>query len=773
MLGVLVLPAQVKHSKFTTRIKFAQFNPTFQFTGAIVSEIKDQSGYFLSNHYDDQAAGFNPNVVKLDIDGNSVWDSVYVFQPNNTNGGHDMVEATTSATSHTVLYTTEALGSPVYVHDGPYLINYDLNGAINWHTGYFVDSLTINPNGIIATQDGGYAIYGNLTKTYIPPYKNDAMVMKFDASGALLWDSIYRNTDTTQFEFRAGLETPDGGLFLVGESKDNIGTTESYVLMTKLDNVGNIIWSKNVKFAAPIDNNYTSDGFAVGILNATDAFVVVEVYDTVGGAFKRPVITSVKMNNGTTNWTKYYTLPIPHEIELVRSTTDGKGTILIEGVDQVNGQGAIFRFDDLGNYVGVKRFKTPVASSYNNFPFEITPTLDGGFIHTSGMETNQVLVVKTDHDLDPSCPDIDSVYANALTPVVNIDTSYFGVLDSVYAIPNMYMVNLPFGIDVTTTSDDSLICNCANSVTGQVTIGGVTPVNNAKVFLFRKGIVPKPWHPIDSTTTDAGGNYQFNYVPADSFLVRVNADTSLYPGALTSYFKEPTWCYRWDLAGVFSVHCDSGVVQKDVKLVVPPPLTGSSSVKGYVFQSSGSFQKQPGDPIPGIDITVDQSPGGIVGGVSTGANGSYTLNGITSNATYIITIDLPGIPHDSVWTVNINLNDSTLDSLNFYIDSTGIYILQDSFGVGVDVVRTDNLDVDLYPNPTTGSFTLTIHALKPEEVVLELSDFSGRAIHTVRRQVTEGVNTITFDQGNYLSPGVYFLKIREGSNLHLKKIVKQ
>jgi hypothetical protein len=286
-------------------------------------------------------------------------------------------------------------------------------------------------------------------------------------------------------------------------------------------------------------------------------------------------------------------------------------------------------------------------------------------------------------------------------------------------------------------------------------------------------MVPRPWVPIDSTITDAGGSYQFNYVPTDSFLIRVEADTTLFPGALTSYYKEPQWCYRWDLAGVFHAHCDSGTVVKDIKLVVPAPLTGGSTVKGYIFENAGSFdRKEPGDPIPGIDITVDQSPGGIVGGTSSGTNGSYTLTGINSNATYVITIDFPGLPHDSVWTVNVNATDSILDSLNFYIDSTGIYILEDSFGVGVNVVRTDNLDVDLYPNPSNGVFTVNISALKPEDVELQLTTQSGRIVLTSKQRVFEGDNKILFDDASDLPAGIYFLKIREGNNLHIKKIVK-
>ena len=66
--------AQIKHNKFATRIKFDQFNMS-DFWQTEVTEIKDNSGYFLSNRKD--GSGFNPSLVKLDVDGNKVFDTIY------------------------------------------------------------------------------------------------------------------------------------------------------------------------------------------------------------------------------------------------------------------------------------------------------------------------------------------------------------------------------------------------------------------------------------------------------------------------------------------------------------------------------------------------------------------------------------------------------------------------------------------------------------------------------------------------------------------------
>ena len=272
-------------------------------------------------------------------------------------------------------------------------------------------------------------------------------------------------------------------------------------------------------------------------------------------------------------------------------------------------------------------------------------------------------------------------------------------------------------------------------------LDGATPVNGAKVFLFKKGVVPKPWAPIDSMVTNTSGTYQFNYVPTDSFLVKVEPNPTFNPNSVVSYHKDLDTCYKWENAGIFHVHCDSSSVVKDVALITPPLLTGNSSLNGYVFESTGSFSKQPGDPIPGIDITVEQSPGGIIGGGTSGANGYYDLQNLSTSATYVVSIDYPGLPNDSVWTVTVNLNDTILDSLNFYIDSTGIYIID---GGITGVVITDNspLELNVYPNPSSSNFNIQINALKPENIQVELMNELGQTIYSKQEKLAKGNNKL-------------------------------
>jgi hypothetical protein len=180
---------------------------------------------------------------------------------------------------------------------------------------------------------------------------------------------------------------------------------------------------------------------------------------------------------------------------------------------------------------------------------------------------------------------------------------------------------------------------------------------------------------------------------------------------------------------------------------------------------------QPGDPIPGIEIVVEQSPGGVIGGSKSDGSGNYGLSNINSSANYVVSIDFPGLPHDSIWQVAINLNDTILDSLNFYVDSTGIYILIEPLGTGISVANEPNLELELYPNPTNGPATLIINAIKPKEVYIDITNEVGKTILTTIEEVNSGANKISLNTAT-LSSGIYFVKVREKGKLYVRKLIK-
>jgi hypothetical protein len=519
---------------------------------------------------------------------------------------------------------------------------------------------------------------------------------------------------------------------------------------------------------APTEETNQVNNFSCGMFNDSNAFVSFLIQDTSVNVSKF-AITSFNINTGVTNWTKYYSLPAFQEFNIRKAIADGLGNVIVTGNDYNINSGAIFKIDDTGAVIETKRFD---FANHSNFSYDIITTQDGGFMHVSEIDGKNVLLVKTDNELNPSCPDIDSTYFT-LTGASITDSSYFGIADSVSTLTLLAPSQMTAATPEFQESLDSLICSCSNSLTG-IVYDGASPAVNAKVLLFKKGMVPLPWQAFDTTTTDAAGSYSFFDFPTDSFLVMVKPDPILQPNAINSYFKQVGFCFKWDSAGVFHVHCDSGLVVNDINLINITPMSGNSSLGGIVRENTGGFSKGsfvPGDPIPGMDITVEQSPGGVVGSVTTDGNGRYDLFSLDNSATYIVSMDIPGLPNDSVYTMVINLTDTIMDSLNFYVDTTGIWIIDNSPAVGVSVIDFDDLKVGIYPNPSTDDFNLIITATKPEDVEYELTNEFGQSILNNKKSLQQGENTIILDT-DALSKGIYFLKIKQSNNMFIKKLIK-
>ncbi len=76
--------------------------------------------------------------------------------------------------------------------------------------------------------------------------------------------------------------------------------------------------------------------------------------------------------------------------------------------------------------------------------------------------------------------------------------------------------------------------------------------------------------------------------------------------------------------------------------------------------------------------------------------------------------------------------------------------------------------IEIYPNPTTSSFTITLNnSFSTFHSQLSIYDITGRVVHEqIITQQTEIIN-------QNLSPGIYFVKVKEGERVETQKLVVQ
>ena len=74
----------------------------------------------------------------------------------------------------------------------------------------------------------------------------------------------------------------------------------------------------------------------------------------------------------------------------------------------------------------------------------------------------------------------------------------------------------------------------------------------------------------------------------------------------------------------------------------------------------------------------------------------------------------------------------------------------------------------VFPNPSVSDFKLLVKTKNNDKSNIAIKDVQGRQI---RRLTARSYETISF--GNWLTPGTYFIEVRQGNQLKTLRIVKQ
>ena len=230
------------------------FGGSFDDRATSIQQTSD-GGYIVGGSSRTRAIdGGNPEclIVKLDADGNKVWDKILsgssADQLNSiqqtSDGGYVVAGSTTSNDGDV---SDGNNGSWDY-----WVVKLDADGNKVWDKT-FGGSLADQLNSIQQTADGGYVLAGS-TKSDdgdVGDGNNGAMdywIVKLDGSGNKVWDKTYGGSKSDLVN--SIQQTSDGGYIVSGHtwsddgdlSDGNNGENDYWII--KLDNVGNKVWDK-------------------------------------------------------------------------------------------------------------------------------------------------------------------------------------------------------------------------------------------------------------------------------------------------------------------------------------------------------------------------------------------------------------------------------------------------------------------------------------------------------------------------------------------------
>lgn len=187
-------------------------------------------------------------------------------------------------------------------------------------------------------------------------------------------------------------------------------------------------------------------------------------------------------------------------------------------------------------------------------------------------------------------------------------------------------------------------------------------LNNGKVYLIEYDSAAIQQNYVDSFILGGGnGDYVFNYHPSGKYVILIRPDEAAYPNTIPTYFGDYAY---WDYATAMNLISDTSGI--DIHVQETPVWTGIGFCSGTIRYGQGSGKTGNssvvpfGDPVPGLDVSLEQVPGGIKAHTTTNDSGIYSFSNIPMNIPYRLLVDIPGLPMDSSYSVTISASETVL-----------------------------------------------------------------------------------------------------------------
>lgn len=731
--------------------------------------LPGNDGYVFSSNYDD----FNYNQTfyfsRLSFDGSVISDTIIKFDetfPESNSSPYNNLIVSNGSLFH--IASTSNANSLNY--NAPFVFNTDFNGNVLWNKVYNNDTLYNGVKGSFATADGGIIVYG-----YSDDYNSNifgSFILKADANGNLLWSKYFRiNQSETNSSIDKGCLLADGSYLFLGSVEDN-GNGINYFSLINIDANGNLLWTKYYEFDAPLHNGMYPTPQNLLTISNNEVYLVLNIGDPQTETSSMAAM-NINQVDGTINWFKTFndttfTWGNNSENSFVKDNNlyivyQGSGGAFAKaGSDNI-----IFGIDRNGNQLGAFTIFDQNLYTYETNAF--VNTNDGGMLMATRGEYSghhHSVIYKTDSEFNFPCVD------KTIKPLLNevICTVITGSVSEEYI--DLYMNEVSFNEEpfneVISYTESS--CSCVLAVKGNVYKNSM-PAENTEVALYKYDVTPGRFLLYSTTLTDANGFYMFDYLPEANYIIKAVTDIA---GYVPTFYNSLGGELQWENAEIISTDCFVNPMLFDINLIEQLPQAGTGTISGHVYELEGyapQAKKAPGDPLSDIDITVDQSPGGAVSSATTDVNGFYEFTGLNNNATFIVRANIPGLVNDSIYTISIDLSVTEYTTLDFWVDSVGVYILADS-STGIN---NSNLIVEKFeiaPNPASNNINLLLNTTTNSSTTISILNTLGEKVYQIQTNLNAGSNNVLLNINN-LANGVYFIQLNDGVHQQTKKLIKQ
>ena len=111
---------------------------------------------------------------------------------------------------------------------------------------------------------------------------------------------------------------------------------------------------------------------------------------------------------------------------------------------------------------------------------------------------------------------------------------------------------------------------------------------------------------------------------------------------------------------------------------------------------------------------------------------------------------------------NTDATGATAANSNFFMDDVELY------SMNVWIQELSNINVSVYPNPTSGNFTVNLNEINSGDYSMNIVDVLGKLVYSENLNIV-GQSTLNYDLD--LSNGMYFISISDGTATTTQRLI--
>lgn len=270
-------------------------------------------------------------------------------------------------------------------------------------------------------------------------------------------------------------------------------------------------------------------------------------------------------------------------------------------------------------------------------------------------------------------------------------------------------------------------------------------------------------------------------IPTGSYYVQAIPDHDLNPLLCSSFLTQNGTTSDWINADTLYISCGS---EKYAYIQLGKLFyhgTGNGVISGYLNKASAKSGKKAGiykmgpkaegEPIPGAEIYVELEPDDQpIANTQTDNSGFYSVENLPMGS-YSIIVQIPGCPMVDSLTVNLSASNPVSTQNNYFVELSGNMVQDTARYYGIDANSSDIKSIEIFPNPAKENINISISLNKNLDVSVELYNITGQLVNIITKENQEKECNIKLNTS--IASGVYFIKIKSGKTVFIKKIIKE